>query len=64
MVIKSTVIQDVLKEEKDVLKEKIKELEKEISILHSLGVEDYEIKYLVSMKRKRELALSWEQNQI
>lgn len=60
MVIKSTVIQDVLKEEKDVLKEKIKELEKEISILHSLGVEDYEIKYLVSLKRKRELALKWQ----
>jgi len=64
MVIKSMVIQDVLKEEKEILKERIKELEKEISILHSLGVEDYEIKYLVSMKRKRELALSWEQNQI
>jgi len=60
MVIKSTVIQDVLKEEKDVLKEKIKELEKEISILHSLGVEDYEIKYLISLKRKRELALKWQ----
>lgn len=28
-------------------KESIKELEKEISVLRSLGIEDYEIKYLV-----------------
>ena len=62
MVIKNLVMQDILKEEKEILKEKIKDLEKEISTLHSLGVEDYEIKYLISMKRKRELSLRWEQN--
>ena len=40
-------------------KESINEIEKEISILSSLGVEDYEIKYLLYLKRKRETGLKW-----
>ena len=29
---------------------KIKDMEKEISILHALGIEDYEIEYLIHLK--------------
>ncbi len=43
-------------------KEEIKELEKEISILYSLGVEEYEIKYLMSIKKKKEASLKWKDN--
>jgi len=37
-----------------------RQLAKEISILHSLGVEEYEISYLISLKRKREASLKWQ----
>jgi hypothetical protein len=36
-----------------------KELLKEISVLYKLGLEEYEIKYLLSLKAKRESSLKW-----
>ncbi len=36
-----------------------KELLKEISVLYKLGLEEYEIKYLLSLKTKRESSLKW-----
>ena len=34
-------------------------LNKEISILYELGLEDYEIQYLLFLKTKREMDLKW-----
>ncbi len=34
--------------------------EKEINILRSLGIESYEIDYLLFMKQKEEASLKWE----
>ncbi len=36
------------------------EIRKEILILHKLGLEDYEIRYLISLKKKREAGFKWE----
>lgn len=50
-----TVIQPSYLEEKKI----ILDLDKEISTLLALGVEEYEIKYLVALKKKREASLKW-----
>ena len=48
MVIKKTIDISDFQEK---FSSKLKELEGEISILHALGVEDYEIEYLVHLRR-------------
>lgn len=35
------------------------EIKKELSILHELGLEDYEIDYIISLKTKEEAGLKW-----
>ncbi len=37
-----------------------REIRKEIMTLYKLGLEDYEIKYLISLKKKREVGFKWE----
>ena len=44
------VIHDSFQEKRN----SIKEIDEEISMLYRLGVEDYEIKYLICLKKKRE----------
>ena len=51
----SNQIQDSLFEDKEI----IKEINKEISTLIELGVEEYEIRYLLALKKKREASLKW-----
>lgn len=60
------VIQTFFPDEREILKEELttepplsKEIRKEILILSKLGLEDYEIKYLVSLKMKRKASLKW-----
>lgn len=61
------VIQTLFPEEREILREEelsaekplSKEIRKEILILNKLGLEDYEIRYLVSLKAKREASLKW-----
>ncbi len=35
-------------------------LTKEIEILYELGLEEYEVRYLVHLKTKREVSLKWQ----
>lgn len=64
------VIQTLFPEEREILREEelsaekplSKEIRKEILILNKLGLEDYEIRYLVSLKAKREASLKWNNN--
>jgi len=35
------------------------EVNREISMLHELGLEEYEIMYLVSLKQKNEKGIRW-----
>jgi len=51
-------IQDSLFEEKKL----IKEIDKEIKTLIEIGVEEYEITYLLALKKKREASLKWKNN--
>ena len=50
-----TQIQDSFFEDKEI----IKEMNKEIKTLIEIGVEEYEIKYLLALKKKREASLKW-----
>ncbi len=63
------VIQTFFPEEREILREAelsseeqhlSKEIKKEILILHKLGLEDYEIRYLVSLKAKKKASFKWE----
>ena len=52
-----------LKEEIKKETEKLKDLEQEISLLYRLGVEDYEIKYLIALKNKSQKSNKvWQEN--
>lgn len=39
-----------------------KELRKEILILHKLGLKDYEIRYLLTLKLKEKIKENWKNN--
>lgn len=45
------------------LKENPANIEKEISILRKIGLENYEIEFLVYQKYKNELRRKWEEKQ-
>lgn len=49
------VVQDLFSEEKNI----IREMDKEIRTLLELGVEEYEVRYLLALKKKREASLKW-----
>ncbi len=40
-------------------REIIRDINKEIEVLREIGVDDSEIKYLMFLKRKREIGLKW-----
>lgn len=64
------VIQTFFPEEREILRETelsaekplSKEIRKEILILHKLGLEDYEIRYLIAIKTKKQASLKWNNN--
>jgi len=58
----------IFPKEREILKEELsnkspgfsRELKKEILTLYKLGLEEYEIRYLLSLKEKQEARLNWE----
>jgi len=50
-----------MQQQKTFLQHKIpREVEKEMLILHDLGLEDYEIDYLLFLKMKKQASIRWD----